>query len=40
LFDHLTELLRHVGELKQNPAQWMPWNYSDTLARLVRPAAA
>jgi transposase len=39
-FDYLTELLRHVEELKQNPAAWMPWNYRDTLARLVTPAAA
>ena len=39
-FDYLTELLRHVEELKQNPAEWMPWNYRDTLARLAAPAAA
>jgi len=39
-FDYLTELLRHVEELKQNPSAWMPWNYRDTLARLATPAAA
>jgi hypothetical protein len=26
-FDYLTELLRHPEELKQNPSEWMPWNY-------------
>ena len=39
-FDYLTELQRHSEELKQEPSQWMPWNYGDTLARLTRPAAA
>jgi hypothetical protein len=32
-FDYLTELQRHAAELKANPAEWMPWNYRDTLAR-------
>ena len=32
-FDYLTELQRHSEELKQNPSQWMPWNYRQTLAR-------
>lgn len=39
-FDYLTELLRHTEELKQNPSEWMPWNYRETLARLATPAAA
>ena len=39
-FDYLTELLRHSTELKQRPSEWMPWNYRETLARLVTPAAA
>ncbi len=39
-FDYLTELLRHAEELKQNPPEWMPWNYRQTLARLSTPAAA
>ena len=32
-FDYLTELQRHAEELKQNPSEWMPWNYRETLAR-------
>jgi len=39
-FDYLTELLRHAEELKQNPSEWMPWNYREALARLAPPAAA
>ena len=33
-FDYLTELQRHAGEVKRNPAEWMPWNYRAALARL------
>jgi transposase len=32
-FDYLTELQRHARELEGNPAEWMPWNYRETLAR-------
>jgi transposase len=32
-FDYLTELQRHVAELKTSPADWMPWNYRETLLR-------
>jgi hypothetical protein len=32
-FEYLTELQRHARELAANPAQWMPWNYRDTLTR-------
>jgi hypothetical protein len=39
-FDYLTELQRHAEDLKQNPSEWMPWNYRDTLARLALLAAA
>jgi transposase len=39
-FDYLTELQRHVVELKRNPSEWMPWNYRETLARLATRAAA
>jgi transposase len=39
-FDYLTELLRHAEGLKQNPSAWTPWNYRDTLARLMTSAAA
>ncbi|HYK58468.1 MAG TPA: transposase, partial [Bryobacteraceae bacterium] len=38
--DYLTELLRHAEALKQNPSDWMPWNYRDTLARLAIQVAA
>jgi hypothetical protein len=34
-FDYLTELLRHPTELKAGPAEWMPWNYRDTLAHVI-----
>ena len=34
-FDYLTELQRHAAALKENPSEWMPWNYRDTLARLL-----
>jgi hypothetical protein len=39
-FDYLMELLRHAEELKQNPSEWMPWNYRQTLARLATATAA
>jgi len=39
-FDYLTELQRHSEELKLTPAEWMPWNYRETLARLALSAAA
>ncbi len=39
-FDYLTELLRHPAETKASPAEWMPWNYRETLARSTRPVAA
>lgn len=32
-FDYLTELQRHVAELKSRHADWMPWNYRGTLQR-------
>jgi transposase len=32
-FDYLTELQRHARELAACPAEWMPWNYRETLAR-------
>lgn len=32
-FDYLTKLQRHAAELAANPADWMPWNYRETLAR-------
>jgi transposase len=32
-FDYLTALQRHAQALAANPAEWMPWNYRETLAR-------
>jgi transposase len=32
-FDYLTELQRHAQELAASPAEWMPWNYRETLVR-------
>jgi transposase len=34
-FDYLCELQRHPVQLKANPKQWMPWNYTDTLKQLA-----
>jgi transposase len=34
-FDYLVELQRHARELAAHPAEWMPWNYRETLARTV-----
>ena len=32
-FEYLTELQRHARELAAHPAEWMPWNYRQTLDR-------
>ena len=32
-FDYLVELQRNARELAAYPAEWMPWNYRDTLMR-------
>jgi transposase len=34
-FEYLIELQRHAAALATNPAEWMPWNYRETLARLA-----
>jgi transposase len=34
-FDYLTELQRHAQKLATSPAEWMPWNYRETLDRIV-----
>jgi hypothetical protein len=39
-FDYLTVLLRNCDQLAREPAQWMPWNYSETLAGLTPASAA
>ena len=33
-FDYLTALQKHSAALAQNPEQWLPWNYRETLARI------
>jgi hypothetical protein len=38
-FDYLLALLRHAPALALDPAAWMPWNYTATLARLAAEAA-
>jgi transposase len=30
-FEYLTELQKHAGELAAHPAEWMPWNYRESL---------
>ena len=37
LRDYLVELQRHAQELAACPADWMPWNYRETLARTANP---
>ena len=39
-FHYVTELQRHSADLAACPAEWMPWNYRETLAQLATPAAA
>jgi transposase len=39
-FHYLTELQRHASDVERAPAEWMPWSYRETLARLQSPAAA
>jgi len=34
-FDYLIELQRHAQKLATDPAEWMPWNYRETLERIV-----
>jgi hypothetical protein len=33
--DYLIELQRHAQKLATKPAEWMPWNYRETLERIV-----
>jgi hypothetical protein len=37
-FDYLTQLQKHADELCAHPADWMPWNYRDTLAKQAAPS--
>jgi transposase len=32
-FDYLVELQRQAEDLAANAAEWMPWNYRETLTR-------
>jgi transposase len=32
-FEYLTELQKHANEITAHPADWMPWNYRDTLQK-------
>jgi transposase len=34
-FDYLTALQKHAEELIARPAEWMPWNYRETIGRLA-----
>lgn len=36
-FDYLNDLQRHAEEVADNPADWMPWNYRETLAHPTPP---
>jgi len=33
-WNYLTELMRHHRQIEQDPKQWLPWNYKETLAKL------
>ena len=33
-FDYLVALQRRYDEVAEHPADWMPWNYQEALARL------
>jgi transposase len=33
-FEYLVELQRYADLLRKTPADWMPWSYRDTLARI------
>lgn len=39
-FDYLTALLRNADRLAREPAEWMPWNYAQTLASFASASAA
>jgi hypothetical protein len=34
-YDYLTELQRHAEKVAAAPADWMPWNYRDTLEHIL-----
>ena len=39
-FHYLTELQRHSADVARTPADWLPWNYRETLGRMQSSAAA
>lgn len=39
-FDYLTSLQRNAKAVAESPAEWLPWNYKDTLARSQAQEAA
>ena len=36
-FDYLTQLQKHIAAAALSPAEWMPWNYRDTLQNIDAP---
>ena len=38
-FDYLVTLQRHVATVALDPSAWMPWNYTEALARAEAAAA-
>jgi hypothetical protein len=34
VFDYLLSIMRHGDAVAKNPEKWLPWNYTETLARL------
>lgn len=38
-FDYLVALQQHANAVREAPAEWMPWNYTDARDRLVASAA-
>jgi transposase len=37
-FDYLTQLQLHAEQMKENPQNWMPWNYREALPENLPPA--
>jgi transposase len=35
-FDYLTQLQKNADHVAENPKQWLPWNYRDTLQAMAR----
>jgi hypothetical protein len=39
-YDYLVSLIRHAQDVARRPAEWMPWNYRQTLATIDAPPPA